>query len=204
MKVLAIADTESKALWDYFDRSRLEGVDVIVSCGDLGPRYLSFLATFFQGPVLYVHGNHDDCYDREPPDGCICIDDDIFVYKGVRFLGLGGSMRYKPGRYQYTQKDMNWRLRRLWLKIRRNQGFDVLVSHAPAFGLNDGDGLPHQGFTAFNRLMDAYSPQVFVHGHVHLNYGGRSRRIDHYKDTLVINAYEKYLFEVEDKSQSIP
>ena len=61
MKILAISDTESKALWDYFDKSRLEGIDVILSCGDLDPRYLSFLATFFSGPVLYVHGNHDGC-----------------------------------------------------------------------------------------------------------------------------------------------
>lgn len=60
MKILAISDTESKILWDYFDKSRLEGIDVILSCGDLASEYLSFLATFFKGPVLYVHGNHED------------------------------------------------------------------------------------------------------------------------------------------------
>ena len=60
MKILAIADVESKYLWDYFEKSKLEGIDLIISCGDLDPRYLSFLATFTSAPVLYVHGNHDD------------------------------------------------------------------------------------------------------------------------------------------------
>ena len=46
MRILVIADIESKALWDYFDKSMLENVDLIVSCGDLNPKYLSFLATF--------------------------------------------------------------------------------------------------------------------------------------------------------------
>ncbi len=55
MKILAIADKESEYLWDYFEKSKLEGIDLIISCGDLDPRYLSFLATFTAAPVLYVH-----------------------------------------------------------------------------------------------------------------------------------------------------
>ena len=70
MKILAIADVESKYLWDYFEKSKLEGIDLIISCGDLDPHYLSFLATFTSAPVLYVHGNHDDKYEKIPPDGC--------------------------------------------------------------------------------------------------------------------------------------
>ena len=66
MRILALADVESPALWDYFNPERLKDIDVILSCGDLDPRYLSFLATFFSGPVLYVHGNHDGFYDRIP------------------------------------------------------------------------------------------------------------------------------------------
>ena len=52
MKILALADVESPALWDYFEPDRLKDIDVIISCGDLAPQYLSFLATFFSGPVL--------------------------------------------------------------------------------------------------------------------------------------------------------
>ena len=50
MKILALADKESPWLWDYFDKSKLEGIDLILSCGDLNPNYLSFLATFFRDP----------------------------------------------------------------------------------------------------------------------------------------------------------
>ena len=93
MKILVLADQESLYLWDYFDKSKLQGIDLILSCGDLHPHYLSFLATFFQGPVLYVRGNHDDCYENTPPDGCTCIDGKLYEYEGIRILGLGGSMR---------------------------------------------------------------------------------------------------------------
>ena len=62
MKILVIADEESKYLWDYFDREKLKGIDLILSAGDLDPEYLSFLVTLAKAPVLFVHGNHDDKY----------------------------------------------------------------------------------------------------------------------------------------------
>ena len=74
MKILILADEESKSLWDYFERDKLDGIDLIISCGDLEAAYLSFLATFTKAPVLYVCGNHDSSYLKNPPDGCICID----------------------------------------------------------------------------------------------------------------------------------
>jgi len=199
MRILAIADEECKSLWDHFDRSKLEGIDLIISCGDLDPRYLSFLATFTSAPVIYVHGNHDRKYEQIPPEGCICIEDDIFVYKGVRILGLGGSMRYKPGSHQYTDWDMTkriWNLK-MQFKLLRKGGFDILVTHAPAYGINDGEDLPHRGFRLFNKLMDKYSPKYFLHGHVHMKYGRKHKRCDVYKNTQVINAFEKHIFEYE-------
>ncbi len=200
MRILAIADEESKALWDYFDKSMLEGIDLIISCGDLDPRYLSFLVTFYSGPVLYVHGNHDGKYEQIPPEGCTCIEDDIFVYKGVRILGLGGSMRYKPGPHQYTEREMKQRVAKLWFKIFFRRGFDILVAHAPAYQLNDGRDLPHQGFQIFRTLLERYRPKFFLHGHVHLSYGRNYKRYDKYMDTHIINAYERCVFDFEDEN----
>ena len=193
---MAIADEESKLLWDYFDKSYLEGIDLILSCGDLKPQYLSFLATFTSVPILYVHGNHDDRYAETPPDGCICIEDTIYVHNGVRILGLGGSMRYKPGEHQYTEKQMRRRVRKLWWKLRRRKGFDILLTHAPAYHHNDQEHLPHRGFQVFLELLDKYKPAYFIHGHVHLNYG-RFPRVSTYHETQVINAYEKYIFDFD-------
>lgn len=158
MRILVIADIESKALWDYFDKSMLENVDLIVSCGDLNPKYLSFLATFTKAPVIYVRGNHDAKYEMTPPDGCICIEDDIFEFHGVRLLGLGGSMRYKEGSNMFTEKEMKKRVNKMRFKLRKKDGFDILVTHAPAYQLNDGDDIPHKGFQVFRDLMDFYKP----------------------------------------------
>ena len=59
MRILAVADEECPALWDYYVPGRLKEYDLIISCGDLKAEYLSFLVTMARCPVLYVHGNHD-------------------------------------------------------------------------------------------------------------------------------------------------
>ena len=196
MKILFIADEESKLYWDYFKKEYFEDIDIIVSCGDLKASYLSFLSTMLPIPVLYVHGNHDDKYDRNPPEGCICIEDSVFEYKGVRFLGLGGSNRYKPGVNQYTEKQMAKRIKKLRWKLFRSKGFDVLVTHSPAKGFHDDVDECHKGFDAFYGLIDKYKPKYFVHGHVHLNYGRQFVREDMIGETKVINAFEKYIIEI--------
>ena len=64
VKVLVVADEECKSLWDYFSPDKLEGVDLIISCGDLNSNYLQFLVTFGNCPLLYIRGNHDVRYDE--------------------------------------------------------------------------------------------------------------------------------------------
>ena len=199
MKILAISDEESKYLWEYFDKSKLEGIDLIISCGDLDPYYLSFLVTMTTVPVLYVHGNHDARDQKIPPEGCTCIDDKIYVYNGIRILGLGGSMRYSEGTYQFTEWQMRQRVAKLRLRLLRKRGFDILVTHAPAYQLNDGRDLPHQGFRVFRTLMEKYKPKFFLHGHVHLTYSRQHKRYDKYEDTHIINAYERCVFEYDSK-----
>lgn len=90
---------------------------------------------------------------------------------------------------------MRARIRRLWWKIWFHRGFDILVTHAPAYQLNDMEDLPHRGFKAFLKLMDKYHPKYFLHGHVHANYGNGFRRKDVYGTTRVINGYEFYVIE---------
>jgi len=200
MKILVLADAESKYLWDYFDKKKLEGIDLIISCGDLAPQYLSFLATFTHAPVLYVYGNHDTCYADTPPDGCICIDDRIYVYKGIRILGLGGCMEYQynGAPHQYTEKAMEKRVRKLGRQIRKHRGFDIMITHAPAYRINDSEDLCHTGFKCFRTMIEDYHPQYLVHGHVHSNYGRDFVRESRYLDTTIINAFEKYIIEIDE------
>lgn len=196
MKILFLADEECKTYWDYFRKEQFEGIDLIISCGDLKSEYLSFLATMVPIPVLYVHGNHDDKYKAKPPEGCICIENKIYNFNGVRILGLGGSHRYKDGDNQYTEAQMMRRIAKMKLKLTVNRGFDILVTHSPAYGFHDGEDQCHRGFEAFNRLIKTYHPKYFVHGHVHMNYGRQYPRVDVIGDTQVINAFERYILEV--------
>lgn len=196
MRILVIADEPSKWLWDFYEEGKLDNIDLILSCGDLPAEYLSFLVTFSNCPLLYVSGNHDH-YDRHPPEGCICIEDQVYEYEGVRILGLGGSMRYKPGQSnQYTEKEMRKRVFKMLFSIRRKKGFDILLTHAPAKGLGDMDDMPHRGFQVFLELLDKYRPKYFFHGHVHMNYGSKIKRELEYMDTKVVNAFEKYIIEI--------
>ena len=196
MKILILSDVESKYLWDYFEKEKLEGIDLILSCGDLKPQYLSFLASFTKAPVLYVRGNHDDCYEIDPPDGCICIEDSIYNFNGLRIMGLGGSIKYNNGKNQYTQNQMKKRVKRMWFKLMRNHGFDILLTHAPAAGFHEGDDRAHKGFDIFSELIDRYHPKFFIHGHVHKDYSRNFVRQDQIGDTIVINGYERFTLEI--------
>ena len=196
MKILLLSDEESKSIWDFFRKEDYEDIDLVISCGDLKPEYLSFVATMIPVPLLYVHGNHDDKYDSKPPEGCTCIEDQIFEFQGVRILGLGGCLRYKPGKNQYTEQQMQRRISKMFWKIRRKKVFDILVTHAPAQGIHDAEDLCHRGFKAFIDLIEKYHPKYFVHGHIHMNYGRQFPREDMLGDTRVINAFEKYIIEI--------
>ena len=193
MKILLLGDMESESLWDYFDKSKIADYSLILSSGDLRGEYLSFLATFAKVPILYVHGNHDTRYAHKPPEGCLCVEDEVFEYHGIRILGLGGSMRYRPeADCQYTEKEMKRRISKLRRSLRKHTGFDILLSHSPAYGLGDGSDLPHQGFKCFRDLLDKYKPAYMVHGHVHANYGRSFQRERQYGATTIINCYEKW------------
>ena len=196
VRIMFLADEPDKGIWDFFEKSKLEGIDLIISCGDLPPQYLSFLATYFKGDILYVHGNHDKVYDKTPPDGCICIEDQVYVCKGQRIAGLGGSMEYSGGHYQFSEKDMSKRVKKLRRRIKRKKGLDILVTHSPAADINDSTDLPHRGFKCFHGLLDEFTPQVFAHGHVHMSYAYNQPRVDTHGDTTIINAYQKYEYDV--------
>ena len=196
MKILSLADEECPALWDYYVPGRLKEYDLMISCGDLKANYLSFLVTMGRAPLLYVHGNHDESYKHQPPEGCDCIEDKIVVYNGLRILGLGGCNRYRPGEHQYTEKQMRKRIRKLRFKLWWHKGVDIVVTHAPPKGIGDGEDYAHRGFQALVDLIDKYHPKYLLHGHVHTNYGDNIVREKQYGQTQVINVCERYVIDI--------
>ena len=197
MKILVLSDEECPALYDYYTPGKLKDYDLIISCGDLNAKYLSFIVTMARVPVLYVHGNHDVGYDRNPPEGCDCIEDQIIVYNGLRILGLGGCYKYRPAPHQYTEKEMRRRIHKLRFQLWRHKGVDIVVTHAPPFGVGDDYDPAHRGFEAFLELIDKYHPKYLLHGHTHLRYGTDRTREREYHGTKVINACERYVLDTE-------
>lgn len=197
MKILAVADEECLTLWDYYRPGCLSQYELILSSGDLNAKYLSFLVTMARCPVMYVHGNHDGHYATEPPEGCDVIEDKLVVYKGVRILGLGGSLRYSAGAHQYSEREMARRIRKLKRAIRLVGGVDIVLTHAAPLGVGDWDDRSHQGFASFLTLLDTYHPHYLLHGHVHMNYGQNIPRIREYAGTKVINCCQKHELEYD-------
>lgn len=199
MKILLVSDKESPYYWDYFQPEKLADIDLIISCGDLNSQYLSFLVTMGHARVLYVHGNHDQTYERHPPEGCDCIEDKIVTINGVRILGLGGCPVYSGGPHQYTERQMKRRMRKLALQLWLSKGVDIVVTHSPAQGYGDGEDYAHRGFECLLPFLDRYKPKYLVHGHVHLNYGASKPRSLERGGTTIINAYERYILEIPDQ-----
>lgn len=195
LKILVVSDHESEYIWDYFDAKAFQGVEAIVSCGDLKPEYLSFLVTMIPAPLLFVRGNHDARYRENPPEGCIDLEEKPVVIKGVRFVGFGGCKSERPAENHYSEREMARRVLRASLTLRK--GFDVLVTHAPAAGLGDGEDRFHEGFETFRTLLDRYHPRYHLHGHQHLTYAIGSKRILEYNDTVVVNGYNYYILDLD-------
>ena len=201
MKILAVADEEEASLWDYYSPRMTEGVDLIIGCGDLKAKYLEFLTTVVNQPLLYLPGNHDQRYVQDPPEGGIDIDGQVYDFHGLRILGLGGSRKYRNGPFMYTEAEMKKRIAKLDRSIRFMNGIDVVVAHAPVKGYGDLEDLPHQGFDCFNDLLMKYHPQVFLHGHVHQAYTSEfQREREHPSGTRLINCGGHVIIDIPEGS----
>lgn len=197
MKILAVADEENDVLWNYFQPKMVKDIDLVVSCGDLDKEYLDFLVTMVKKPLLFIRGNHDLRYIESPPAGCFDIEDKIYDFNGIRFLGLGGSLRYKDGELMYTEEEMRKRIKKLKPALKVMGGFDVLVTHAPLRHYGDREDLPHKGFECFEELLNEYKPKYMLYGHVHERYGNFSRYIEHPSGTTLINCCDRIDIDIE-------
>ena len=201
MQILVLADEPVPRLWSEYGRETLREADLILSCGDLPAAYLSYLTCFSSAPVVYVHGNHDLNYQKKPPEGCINAEGHVILARGIRILGLGGSMRYRPEvPCMYTEREMSGRIRSLRRELKGTGGFDLLLTHSPVAGLGDQEDLPHRGFECFKPLLSQYRPRVMFHGHVHQAYSalGFQRRRE-WDGIPVINACGSYRYEWPDE-----
>jgi Icc-related predicted phosphoesterase len=202
VKILCISDTEVSQLENAANlRRHYSDIDVIVSCGDMSVAYLDFISTLLGKPLMYVRGNHDEEYDRNPPGG-INLHENMTSFKGLTFVGLEGCVRYNKGKIQYTQSEMRHKVVRMapqlrWQRWRKGHGVDVFVAHSPPRGIHDiEDDFPHHGFDGFVKFLDWYRPRYMLHGHVH-TWDRRRDTETQYKDTMVMNINPYTVLEIE-------
>ncbi len=197
MKILAVADRVTDVLLDPdLGTTTLADIDLIVSCGDLPPEFLTRLKARYDVPLLYVLGNHDLRYGTSPPQGCRCIDRRIVTHRGLRILGLSGSRWYNGNVNQFTETEMAAFIRRLRLSLWWSRGIDLVVTHAPPRHVHDAEDRCHRGFASFNALIEHYRPACLVHGHIHSLFADEAARVTTVNTTRVINSYGYCTFEI--------
>lgn len=209
MQILTISDEIVPAIYSLNIKQRCAGVNLILSCGDLPIYYIEFVLAQLGVPCYYVWGNHDapelqaDGQVLHTVRGGMCLEDRCVVHQGLTFAGLGGSLRYKrEGEHLYTEMEM---MRRAWQlaprlffnRLRYGRYLDVLMTHAPPWGIHNGPDYPHHGFRAFLWLMDHFRPRYLIHGHIHLTYGYDPTTESIYRDTQVINTAGYRIMQIE-------
>ncbi len=184
MKILAISDEENERVYQLIGKPPFDGIELILGCGDLPYSYLEYLVTLTNVPLAYVPGNHDPAYRPSDPqtfaEGCLHLDGKVEQINGLILVGLGGSIRYRNGVNQYTQFEMFIRVWRLTPRLLLNRIFahrwaDILVTHAPPFGIN--------------WLLRLTQPRYHLHGHFHFTQRNLSPSITQYGPTQVINVF---------------
>jgi len=179
MKILSVADVLLPFIYSPQVRSRFAGVDLVIACGDLPYYYQEYILNMLDIPLFFVRGNHDKLVEhgqagqRAAPDGGLDLHLRAVRFKGLLLAGVQGSLRYRPGEFQYSQFEMwenVWTLVPRLLKNRILYGryLDVFVTHAPPRGTHDLQDLPHRGVNAFRWLVQTFQPAIHFHGHVHV------------------------------------
>lgn len=209
LKILTVSDEVVNIIYSHAIKERFGDVDLVLSCGDLPFYYLEFIVDTLNVPLYFVYGNHDlrveHTYNgrtKVAPGGCTNLDNRIVEYKGLLIGGLQGSMKYSNDpRYQYTDFEMRvkiWRMTPALLlnRLRRGRYLDILITHAPPYGINDGKDLCHRGFKPFLWFIEQYKPRYLIHGHHHIYGRAQSTSIVH-RGTKVINTIGYRVMELE-------
>jgi Icc-related predicted phosphoesterase len=205
VKILTVSDQVVKSIYSARIRERFGDVDMVLSCGDLPYTYLEYIVSVLNVPCFFVHGNHDqpehlaNGHTLTKPGGWVNLDGRTVTARGLLLGGLEGSARYKPGYpFQYTESEMTYKVWRMVPGLLINRVFcgrylDILITHAPPFGIHDGKDVCHRGFKTLLGFMHHFRPRYLLHGHKHI-YGMEPWRT-RYHNTEVINVYPRRVIE---------
>lgn len=180
MKILSISDTVIPSIYSNHIREKFADIDCVVACGDLPYYYQEFIISSLNVPLFFVHGNHDPKVEYSThgectyPHGGTDLHCRVSRRQGLLIAGIQGSIRYSSSsKFQYSQFQMWQHVIRLvpgflWNRLSYGRYLDVLVTHAPPWGIHDGPDYPHIGIKAFRWLIQTFKPSYHIHGHIHV------------------------------------
>ncbi|MBN1836897.1 MAG: metallophosphoesterase [Spirochaetales bacterium] len=225
MKILCVADHIDPLVYSPGVKERFREVQLVLSAGDLPHSYYDFIMSTLNKPLLFVFGNHNlrlmplyrrgtDYFGRgeiaghaDPvslPSGAVHMDGRVRRVKSALVAGLGGSLWYNGGENQFTDFRMALKIARmvprlLFNRLRYGRYLDILLTHAPPFGIHDGPDRCHVGFKPFLWFMRAFRPRYLIHGHIHLysSSAAAGGRRTQYHETAVVNAYDHVVVDLE-------
>jgi uncharacterized protein len=199
LKVLSMADIQVPFLYSPRIKEVVKDIDLVIDCGDLPYYYLEYVLNALQVDLYFVRGNHSflvehtETGDLNQPRGGIDLHHRVLNARGLLIAGVQGSLRYRPGPFQYTQDEFWWFVFSLIPSLLRNRMrfgryLDVFVTHAPPWGIHDQEDLPHQGIHAFRWFDRVFQPGVHLHGHIHV-YRPDTATVTQFGKTQVINTF---------------
>jgi uncharacterized protein len=185
LRLLAVSDEVEPQLVDERTVAAQGRIDLVLGCGDLPADYLDVLSTVYSAPLLFVRGNHDLPGRQGDYPLAAEIDGRVVREQGLLIAGLEGSIRYSDGAHQYTERQMLAKVLALRVRVGPRR-LDILITHGPPAGVNEGTDAPHRGLKAVRRAVEWMRPRILLHGHVH-PYGRDIPREAQLGETRVIN-----------------
>jgi uncharacterized protein len=194
LRLLAVSDEVEPQLLDERTVAAQGRVDLVIGCGDLPADYLDVLSTMYGAPLVFVRGNHDPPGRQGDYPLAAEIDGRVVRESGLLIAGLEGSIRYSDGAHQYTERQMMAKVLALRVRLGLRHP-DILITHGPPAGVNEGPDAPHQGLKAVRQAVEWMRPRLLLHGHVH-PYGRDIVRETQLGETRVINVVGHRLIEL--------
>ncbi len=183
MKILHLSDTHGwhRRLGD------LPATDVVVHSGDSTmsgseAEAIDFLNWFCGLPhrhKIFICGNHDACLYGAGIDG---LDGNVHYLcnsgveiDGVRFYGVP----------MFMADCISKRQNRHYAAIPDHT--DVLITHAPPYGILDFDDKVHYGSEELLRRVIAVAPRLHLFGHIHRQYGLTDNGVTRFSNGAIMN-----------------
>lgn len=180
MNILHLSDTHGC----HRRLTNLPVADVAVHSGDFTmagseSEALDFMEWFCDLPYahkIFICGNHDDCLYGAEISG---LDDNVhyLCHSGIEIFGV---------KFYGVPMFMSDRQRNIYESI--PDGIDVLITHAPPYGVLDFDDNTHYGSEALLRRIVSVAPRLHLFGHIHHQHGMTEIGATRFSNGAIMNA----------------